>query len=415
MCSDINIFITKIVETLRSFIPNCDIVPEQDQLKIVGDCIYCGRSKRGLPHLGIIIQVYDENRITGAINCFRCGTSKTLRRFLFDIKDVLTYYKIKWEEVEKRVISVEREKKRLDYDFNFSSSKLEMEQSSFMEMLRQKYQGNPKNLKRAAFLNLNAFQFIKKRLKLNHQTTIFTAYDVLREVRSKCTFNDGRFYLSFGGVVDYIFTPDIPEKIILKSDMDVSMYGESSFNFILGKYIKKKNHIEENSGYYIIKDSNVIDGEPDTLNIYVAEGVFDTLTMKYYKNFFNLSNIGTIQHNIVNTYVAVCHYKINTFVSKTLRELISGTAKISESINNINFVLVPDLNMNPRKYVTRLYKSIEKDKYDISKILGGKRKISAYYLDVFNSSVAGKVKDVNDIINNSKKKNLKNVGLIEIF
>jgi hypothetical protein len=411
-------FLTRIVTAFSKFANNVDIQQSGSSIKLVCECIYCGRSKRNFPHMGVVIELESNGQITGGANCFRCGTSKSLKSFLYDLREILSFYGITAADIEKNVIVKESKEKVLKLDFKAITRNAFFEQAKFYSWMQSKYGADKADLRKRIFLNMNGFMFLKKRLKLNFKPSIYDAYRILKEVKGRVYLNQtNRFVLMFDEKIRYVFDPCDPELIRFDDDRDIELFGEETFPFVFKSYTKLKNAPKEDNKYYIIKDTNCGDCETyDIQNVFVAEGVFDALTMKFYKNIFNLSQINRIEENIFNLYVAMAHSRIDKFVSEYFLGVTKNSDNIVNGIKELNFIMIPDLNMNVKRYIFSLYNFIQKN-YTGIRLKMNTLKVQIFYLDLFNAvgDCATEVKDVNDMIGQLKKRALRNIGLTKIL
>lgn len=414
-----NELLEKFVKAIESSVNQCEISEVDDKLKIVGECIYCGRSARGFPHMGIILSIIN-NKITGGVHCFRCGTSNTLKQFLLDIKNSLSLAGLSEAEIHKHVSVVGQDLQKaikLDVTINKRISK-NFERTKFYDWISNKYKDRPEELRRKIVLYMNSMIFIKKRLKLTTNPTLFNAYHLLKELRARTYIGDNnRLILSFGERIRYIFTCDKPKPLKFSDELDAMLYGNQKFPFIFKTYTKLKSPSLEEKYFWFTDTNNQRAEIFDTFNIYIAEGVFDILSMKYYKNFMNLDNVNQIDQNIFNLYVAVAHNRIDRFVYESFGGLKNNTLKLPTGAKSINFIIIPDLNMNVKRYIFSIYNFIKKNYNDIREI-NKTFKISLYYLDLVDKMGCyglEEVKDVNDVVRCVEKKYLRDIGLERVW
>ncbi len=412
-------FATKLVSAITKFTHQTKVFQQSDCLKIVCECIYCGRSKRGLPHMGIVIYPESDGKITGGINCFRCGVSKPLKSFLFDIREVVAFYGITLTDIDRNVIVCESKEKAITLDLKSVAKNTFIEQNNFYAWIRKKYGDDKQDLQRRIFFSMNAFMFLKNRLKLNFNTSLYNAYRILKDVKCRAYLGQNdRYILSFDSKVRYVFDRIEPQQIAFEDERDIMLCGIETFPFVFKSYTKLKSPPSGGTKYYIVKDTNC--GEVDTydiMNVYVAEGVFDTLSMKFYKNIFNLGDVNRIDLNIVNLYVAMAHSRIDKFVSEYFLGVAIKSSSIPDGIKCLNFIMVPDLNMNVNRYVFNLYKFIHRY-YNELRSMRNNLVVKVYYLDlfdIFGGYDLEMVKDINDIVRNFPKRTLRKVGLVEIL
>lgn len=413
-----NDFLSRIVSAISKIVNQAEIFQDPDRLKITCECVYCGRSNRGVSHLGILILQHDKDKITGGVNCFRCGTSKTLKSFLYDLKEPLSIYGISLLDISKNVTVKKNAEKIVQLDFKSISNSLFIEQNAFYDYLRKKYKDDQYELKRKIFFAMNGFMFLKNRLKLKFKPTIYEAYRILRDVKARGYLNkNNKVVLLFDNKIRYIFDTVEPEQIEFCDERDVDLFGKTHFPFVSKSYTKLKNPPSGDSRYYIVKDTNCGEAEKySIMNVYVAEGVFDTLTMKYYKNLFNLDQVNRIQENIINLYVAMAHSKIDKFITEYIIGIKRGLNKLPVGVKELNFIMIPDLNMNVRKYIFSLYNFVKKCYTDIQ--LNCEANIKIFYLDLFDfvgNHEAEGIKDINDVIFKFSKKSLRNIKLVEVL
>lgn len=407
----------KVIEAITKFATQVDIFERDGHVKITCDCVYCGRSKRGLPHLGIIIKP-EGNKITGGINCFRCGANKPLKMFLYDLHEVLSFYGIQKQDIDRNVVVVESDSASINIDLNHITKNEFIEQSKFYAWIQLKYENNQNELRRKIFFNLNSFLFIKHRLNLRTKLSLYEAFKLLRDVKARAYVGkDNKFVLSFDNKVRYIFDSIKPERIEFQDERDEALFGRKDFPFVFNEYTKLKNPPMGEMKYYLVSDTNCQVETYEVMNVYVAEGVFDALSIKYYKNLFNMEQVNKIEKNIYNLYVAMAHSKIDKFVSEYFLGVTKDSTNLPRGVKEVNFIMIPDLNMNVKKYVFNIFKFVQRYYHIIrskSNILGMK----VYYLDVFDAAGCydqKKIKDVNDIVTNFNKRFLRDIGLVEVF
>lgn len=412
-------FATKLVTAISKFAHQVEIFQHSDRLKIVCECVYCGRSKRGLPHMGIVIYPEADGKITGGVNCFRCGTDKPLKSFLFDIREVVAFYGITPADIARNVVVCEAKENVLSLDFKSIAKNAFIEQNNFYSWLKKKYGYDHQELRSRIFFNMNAFMFLKNRLKLNFKPSLYDAYRVLKDVKGRAyRGQDDRYILSFDSKVRYIFDKIEPERIAFEDERDTMLFGEETFPFMFKSYTKLKSPPSGDIKYYIVKDTNCGESENfDVMNVYVAEGVFDTLSMKFYKNVFNLGDVNSIDKNIVNLYVAMAHSRIDKFVSEYFLGVATKSSAVPEGVKRLNFIMIPDLNMNVNRYVFNLYKFLQRY-YNELRCLTNDLVVKVYYLDLFDMFGGydlERMKDVNDIVRQFPKRTLRKVGLVEVL
>jgi hypothetical protein len=413
-----NEILEKFVKAIQSSINQCEVSEVDGNLKIIGECIYCGRSARGVPHMGILISIH-KDKITGGAHCFRCGTSSTLKQFLFDIKHSLSLVGISEDEINQYVVVINQNLQKavtLDITIKNKISK-NFERTKFYNWIETKYKDKHDELRKKIVLYMNGMLFIKKRLNLTISPTIFNAYHLLKDLRSRVYVgNNDRLILSFGERIRYVFECKEAKPRKFVDELDATIYGNKQFPFIFKDYIKLKSPSTDTKYFWITDNNNQKSEKYDTFNIYVAEGVFDILSMKYYKNFMNLNEINNIDRNICNLYVAVAHNRIDRFIYESFAGIKNGSFKLPVGVNSINFTVIPDLNMNVNRYIFSIYNFIKKN-YNVVREIGKTYKIGMYYLDLLDKVGCydiEEVKDINDVIRVVNKKYLRELGLARI-
>ena len=415
-------FLTKIVTALSKSLNLAEIIQDNENIKITSECVYCGRSVHGLPHLGIILSKQNDGKITGGVNCFRCGTSKSLKQFLIDFQPALNVYSVTIDDIHENVSVVQLEEKKINIDFKAITKIGFFEELKFYNWIRSKYYNDPatrKELRNRIILNLNAFLFLRSRLKLNFDMNLYNAYRILKEVKGRAYIGkNSRLILGFDSKFRYIFDKVSKESINwvdIPDERDRELFGHDKFPYVFTNYVKMKNPSGTGSKQYIIRDTNCGDSSTfDSMNVYVCEGVFDALSMKFYKNLFNLDEINRIEKNILNLYIAMGHTGIDRFISQTFLGISSDSSTLPGGITDVNFIIIPDTNVNIQRYVFSLYKFFLKEYNTIRKV--GDIRVKGFYLDISNQARChDDIKDVNDVINKFNRRLLRDIGVVEIF
>lgn len=411
-----NEFLSKVVTAIGNFANQVRIFEQGTQLKITCDCVYCGRSQKGDPHLGIVIIPDSDGKLTGGINCFRCGARKPLKNFLLELKEALQYHGISEEDIHRNVKVVPSDEKSINVDLQYVVKQLAVDEMRFYSWVNKRYENNKSDLRRDMIFKLNAFIFIKNRLKLNAKVNYFNASRLMKELKAKCYINkDKKFVLTFDNKVRYIFDKTASTEVELLDDRDITLFNGNKLPYVFNSYTKLKNPPNGDIQYYIISDKNKSDEVFDAMNVYVCEGVFDALSIKYYKNLLSIDEINSIEKNIFNLYVAMCHSRIDKFVIEYLNGIIQHRTEIPSGVKELNFVMVPDLNMNVQKYIHSIYKYIRKNEIQLREV---GMSIQIFYLDLFDSGTCygdDEIDDINDIVKKFTKRAIRNIELVRVF
>jgi hypothetical protein len=407
--------ILSIIKTLESVLSNVRITNRKGDVFLESDCPYCGRSKSGHPHFSVLIQQTDSGKITGCVGCFRCGETKSLTRFLLEYKNVFSTIGLTKTVINENIETVPGNKAR---ENGFLSAVRYSNQRFIDRQLFYKKLFQKENAVQIAQNKLLAFKYVKDRLKIQSELTVFDAYSMLHRLHVNTkSYSDG-MVMRFQNHIDYVFEyGNNPKYIQLKEPMDIKLFGKDTISYNISSY-RKHFYGEKREPYILGQDMEMkpvvlseISNKYDTLNIYIAEGVFDTLTMYFHNHYMNIHFENMKKY--AQFFVATGSNKLETVVTNSIYALMNIDNPGSLGIpKQLNVVFVPDRNMNWKRYLLRLNKFFRKS--DIVSLLRSLslQSLKIYYIDIY--SLDGSPSDINEYLMQNPLTKLNAVDAIRV-